>query len=356
MRASLVLRLALCGTLLGPTCGWGQARPHLTIGQLAGAPMAPEPVLDLNGAEAGIDFSATFIHGGGAVRVVDGDASDGEALSVMDNSNHLVAATIRLTNNLNGAAETLAVTTAGTNIVATLGTAGADRTLTLTGFDSKSAYQQVLRTATYNNTAASPNTTQRSIEFRLNDGSSLSAIAVSRVTIPNPVPLIAIVSQKVHGSAGTFEISLLSANPVECRSGGAGGTHVIVFRFSNSLSSVNSVSFTGAGSVTSSGIGADAREYIVNLGGVTDVQRCTVQLTNVTDTGGNQSTLSAPMGVLLGDTTGSGSVTATDIAQTKARSGQAVTSTNFRSDIVVNGSINATDIGQVKVKSGNVLP
>jgi hypothetical protein len=73
--------------------------------------------------------------------------------------------------------------TTGTNIVFNLGAAGADRTLTLSGFDSRLAYQQVLRTATYNNTAASPNSTERSIEFILNDGGAQGPVAVTRVTI-----------------------------------------------------------------------------------------------------------------------------------------------------------------------------
>jgi hypothetical protein len=62
------------------------------------------------------------------------------------------------------------------------------------------------------------------------------------------------------------------------------------------------------------------------------------------------------MGVLLGDTNGNGFVNATDIGQTKAQSGQPVTSGNFRTDVNFNGAINATDIGQVKAQSGTQLP
>jgi hypothetical protein len=62
------------------------------------------------------------------------------------------------------------------------------------------------------------------------------------------------------------------------------------------------------------------------------------------------------MGVLLGDTTGNGSVNASDVSLTKLKSGQAVDNSNFRNDITVNGSINATDVSSVKLKSGTALP
>jgi hypothetical protein len=63
------------------------------------------------------------------------------------------------------------------------------------------------------------------------------------------------------------------------------------------------------------------------------------------------------MGVLAGDTTGNGSVSATDIGQVKSQSGQAVNAVNFRADVTANGgSISASDIGLVKSKSGTQLP
>ena len=63
------------------------------------------------------------------------------------------------------------------------------------------------------------------------------------------------------------------------------------------------------------------------------------------------------VGFLTGDTNGSGGVNATDIGQTKAQSGQAVTAANFRQDVNVSGgSISASDIGLVKSRSGNSLP
>ena len=51
----------------------------------------------------------------------------------------------------------------GTDIIASLGAAGDSRTLTLSGFASRAAYQSVLRSVTYDNVAPSPNTTYREL-------------------------------------------------------------------------------------------------------------------------------------------------------------------------------------------------
>ena len=176
-------------------------------------------------------------------------------------------------------------------------------------------------------------------------------------TLP-PVPLVSIVSRKFHGGSGPFEIDLLSSEPpVECRTGGATGDHTIVFTFENPLTSVDSVALTGVGKVSSSEIGADAHEYVVNVTGVANAQTISVSLANVTDSLGNQSdTVIASMGVLLGDTTGNGNVNASDVSLTKLKSGEAADASNFREDVTVSGSINASDVSSVKLKSGTALP
>jgi hypothetical protein len=81
-------------------------------------------------------------------------------------------------------------------------------------------------------------------------------------------------------------------------------------------------------------------------------------LFGVTDQNNASNTLdvSMPMGVLLGDTSGDGFVNSADIGQTKARSGQSLSSANFRSDVNVDGFLNSADIGLVKSKSGTALP
>ncbi len=115
----------------------------------------------------------------------------------------------------------------------------------------------------------------------------------------------------------------------------------------------------GTGSVSSSSIdGGDAHNYIVNLTGVTNAQTTTITLANVSDSAGNNSpTVPVALGVLLGDTTGNGTVSGTDVSQTKAAAATgAVNAGTFRSDVNVGGSINATDVSIVKSTSGTTLP
>jgi len=65
---------------------------------------------------------------------------------------------------------------------------------------------------------------------------------------------------------------------------------------------------------------------------------------------------SVSAGFLAGDTNGNRTVNAADVAQTKARLGQAADGTNFRSDVNANGSINAADVAIVKANLGTALP
>jgi hypothetical protein len=62
------------------------------------------------------------------------------------------------------------------------------------------------------------------------------------------------------------------------------------------------------------------------------------------------------MSLLIGDTNGNGTVNAADVSQTKARLGQVLFSTNFRSDVNANGTINAADTAIIKANLGNGLP
>ena len=188
---------------------------------------------------------------------------------------------------------------------------------------------------------------------------SLQKIVNLEAAAPSPVPLITVVSRKIHGTAGNFDIDLTNGNGIECRSGGANGDYTLVFTFANPLTTVNGAGVTsGTGSVSSKNIDPnDAHNYVVNLTGVTNVQRITVGLTNVTDSVGNFSpSVSATMGVLIGDMNGNGLVNSTDSSLVQAQSGQAVTSSNFRMDINGNGIINSTDTSIVRSNSGSGLP
>jgi uncharacterized delta-60 repeat protein len=165
------------------------------------------------------------------------------------------------------------------------------------------------------------------------------------------------VSRKVHGTEGAFDIPLpLTGAPgVECRSGGAGNNYQIVFNFGGPVTFTTASVTSGSGAVTSVSGNGTATAF-VNLSGVTSGQRITVTLASATD-GTITTDATVQMGILIGDTTGNGSVSASDIGQVKGQSGQPVTQSNFRLDVTASGeAINASDIGLVKSRSGTQLP
>jgi hypothetical protein len=176
-------------------------------------------------------------------------------------------------------------------------------------------------------------------------------------TVVPPYPT-SVVSRKIHG-AGTFNIDLpLTGAPgIECRSGGAGNNYQIVFSFPDVVTFSSAAVTTGTGSVSSSS-GSGTNTVTVNLSGVTNAQTITVTLFGVVKVAGAvpKGNIGVQMSVLLGDSTADRSVNSADISQTKSRSGQAVSSTNFRSDVTVDGALNSADISLVKSKSGTALP
>jgi hypothetical protein len=159
----------------------------------------------------------------------------------------------------------------------------------------------------------------------------------------------------MHGGT-LFDVTLpLTGNSgIECRSGGASNDYQVVLTFASSVTFTSAAVTAGVGTVSGSS-GSGTTTLTVDLTGVTNAQRITVTLLGVSD-GTTTGDVSVPMGVLIGDTNANGSVSASDIGQTKAKSGQAVTAANFRTDVNISGSISAADIGLVKSKSGTGLP
>ena len=161
-------------------------------------------------------------------------------------------------------------------------------------------------------------------------------------------------SRKTHGGAGTFEIDLMpNGTPgIECRSGGASDVYQMIVQFPNPVT-VTGATLTGSGSV--SGFSVSGATVTVDLINIANIQTLVVKLTGVSD-GTLSGDVPVGMSVLVGDTNGNGSVSASDIGQTKGQSGQTATGSNFRTDLNASGSISAADVGLVKSKSGTSLP
>ena len=129
------------------------------------------------------------------------------------------------------------------------------------------------------------------------------------------------VSRKIHGSAGAFDIDLpVTGNPaVECRSGGVSGDYQIVFTFASAVTFDNATIDGGAGSISSVD-GSGTSTVTINLTGVANAQTITVGLLGATN-GISAGDFGVPMSVLVGDTSGNGTVNASDIIKTKGQAG-----------------------------------
>lgn len=200
---------------------------------------------------------------------------------------------------------------------------------------------------------ASPSFTNKSFTVQAAAASSLALAATDPI-----------VSRKTHGafvgeipisSAGVITgLGTASGATVEPRQATTANPHRIVFKFTGAVTSAAggvaiAVSTGAAPTATTSFVG---NEMIVDLAGVTNGQRVSVNATNINGAGVNAGTV---VGFLVGDVSSNRVVNATDIGTVKGQSGVAVSAANFRSDLSVNGTINATDIGLVKGTSGNVL-
>jgi hypothetical protein len=134
-----------------------------------------------------------------------------------------------------------------------------------------------------------------------------------------------------------------------------GGNYQLLVTFANAVT-VGGVNVTSVDGLATATQVANGAVVTIDLASVRDVQTATVTLTNVNN-GSGVGDVSVPFRVLVGDTTGNGSVGASDIGQVKTQAGQAVTQSNFRTDVTANGgTITASDIGLVKSKSGGQLP
>jgi hypothetical protein len=178
--------------------------------------------------------------------------------------------------------------------------------------------------------------------YALSGGAPVPNSAVSRknhggINYDVPLPLVA-----VNGAVG-----------IEPRNGPTPGAFTIVVTFAAPVTVTGVAVTNGTGNATMSVAGA---VVTINLTGVTDAQRLGVTL-NAVDDGTGAGNVLIPMGVLVGDTQGNGSVSATDVSETKAAASVGtVNAGNFRTDLNVGGTVNATDVSIVKAAAGHVLP
>jgi hypothetical protein len=172
-----------------------------------------------------------------------------------------------------------------------------------------------------------------------------------------PLALVGVVSRKIHGAMGAFDIAIDPAQSiggpvtVEPRLIGTGHTLIYQFNAPVSLPLTADVSPPGAGIGTA--VAASNNNVTVSLTGVADKQRVTVLLTGVN---GDMTVFPVSLGFLVGDFNNSYAVNASDISATKTRVGQTTNAVNFRFDVNASGTVDQADIASVKSRSGLVLP
>ncbi|MEY2485869.1 MAG: hypothetical protein QOH39_1517 [Verrucomicrobiota bacterium] len=173
----------------------------------------------------------------------------------------------------------------------------------------------------------------------------------------SPIP-ISVVSRKMHGSAGTFDVDLKPpAVGIECRTGGATGDHTLVVTFGFPVAvagngTVKAQVTSGTGQIGSGGtangnaVAVNGAVVTVPLTNVANAQRITISLFGVSD-GIRTGDVSISMSVLLADVNASGDVNSGDVFLVQKQNGQAlppVGSADFHRDINLNGSVDSGDV------------
>ena len=168
-----------------------------------------------------------------------------------------------------------------------------------------------------------------------------------------------VVSRKMHGPAGPFDITLpANSEAIESRSGGSSNSYTLVYTFGTNLSFPGAATVTqGNAKVVNTTVGPNLNQVTVNLTGVANAQHVDVSLSGVEN--GSHVTLppvTAHLGVLVGDVDLSRHVDAADVGSVQRQNSKPVTLTNFRQDVDTSGHIDAADVTAVQRHNSTGLP
>ncbi len=183
----------------------------------------------------------------------------------------------------------------------------------------------------------------------------LSFCTLLAMLLPAFATAQSVMSRRVHGVAGTFDLplSLTATNPTtEPRTG---PNQTIVFTFDKAISSAAANISEGtatAGTPTFSG-----NDVVVGLTGVSNQQYVTIALANVASSdGGTGGCSSARLGFLAGDVNQNRVVTLADLGLVNAQLAQFVTVANFLKDVNASGTLTLTDKGITNANLTRALP
>ncbi len=190
-----------------------------------------------------------------------------------------------------------------------------------------------------------------------NLGTTTVSVVAGSLTPPT---LLSAVSQKTHGSAGTYGLPIAVSNsstpaagspPVESRQGNL----QLVASFNKPLTSASATIQSGSATLATPTVSGS--KVTLSLSNVTNAQTLVVNLTNVTAIdGGIMTAGTVSLRVLNGDLNGDGVVGISDINLCRAASGQTTDATNYMNDVDCNGVIAISDINITRSLSGTQAP
>ncbi len=138
------------------------------------------PIIDLDSNNSsggtGLSYNGSFTENGGPVNITDIDA----ILTDVDNTN-LNSIQVQIVNRLDGNDEQLWANPGVTGLTVNYDFGAG--ILTISGSATVAEYEQVLRTATYDNWSDNPDTTQRTLNVIASDSASNSLVAQSRINV-----------------------------------------------------------------------------------------------------------------------------------------------------------------------------
>jgi Mg-chelatase subunit ChlD len=171
------------------------------------------PTLDLDGTVGGNNYAVTYTDGGGGVEVT----KPGSNLTVISDADGTIAgATVTLTNPKAGDVFTISGSLpAGITAVIT------GNTVSLSGTATPDDYELALQAIRFGNSTGTPDTTPRTIDISVSDGSVLSNVATTTVTVVDVAspPVIDLDANDSSGAPGTgyatnFSVTTQAAVPI----------------------------------------------------------------------------------------------------------------------------------------------
>lgn len=179
------------------------------------------------------------------------------------------------------------------------------------------------------------------------------------VAVGAAAPVLAsAVSRKVHAAAGTFDLPLSAAPPVDhnpTTEPRQGPTQTVVLTFDKPIASATAA--VTEGTATAAAPTFSGNDVVINLTGVTDQQYVTVALTNVAGVDGSAGgSGTVRIGYLMGDVSQNRSVTVADVGLVNAQLSQPVTAANYLKDLNLSGTMTLGDKGLANSALTHGLP